>query len=98
MDVVLKKQWIEALRSGKYQQGRIYLRSSHNNSSKPRHCCLGVLADIKGWEVRQSQSVLRPIQLEAVGLNPENQGNLIRMNDDEDKDFVEIADWIEENL
>ena len=34
------KQWVEALRSGKYKQGRGQLRF------KNEYCCLGVLCDI----------------------------------------------------
>jgi len=37
----LIKRWIEALRSGKYQQGRLSLRNISN-----QFCCLGVLCDI----------------------------------------------------
>jgi hypothetical protein len=34
------KQWVDALRSGKYKQGRKRLRHAG------RHCCLGVLCDV----------------------------------------------------
>jgi hypothetical protein len=37
----LKRKWVEALRSGKYEQGRLQLRT-HDN----KFCCLGVLCDI----------------------------------------------------
>lgn len=37
----LKKRWVEALRSGKYKQGRQYLRDQSD-----QYCCLGVLCDI----------------------------------------------------
>lgn len=37
----LKQQWIDALRSGKYLQGKRRLRGSDTN-----FCCLGVLCDI----------------------------------------------------
>ena len=40
----LKQQWIEALRSGKYQQTVECLRDADG------YCCLGVLADIQGVE------------------------------------------------
>lgn len=43
MEKALKAKWIEALRSGKYKQGRNVLRSSND-----RFCCLGVLCDISG--------------------------------------------------
>jgi hypothetical protein len=47
MDSDIKRQWIEALRSGKYQQGKFALRTVDNE-----FCCLGVLCDIvrpDGW-------------------------------------------------
>ena len=37
----IKEKWLEALRSGKYQQGRMRLRNS-----REEFCCLGVLVDI----------------------------------------------------
>lgn len=40
MKAEVKKEWVAALRSGKYQQGRGQLRQ-HNE-----YCCLGVLCDI----------------------------------------------------
>lgn len=36
----IKKRWVDALRSGKYQQGRDYL------SFQGCYCCLGVLCDL----------------------------------------------------
>lgn len=41
MDPVLKTEWLAALRSGKYMQGRGFLRTG-----KDEFCCLGVLCDI----------------------------------------------------
>ncbi len=40
MREVVKQKWVEALRSGKYKQGRSVLRSESG------FCCLGVLCDI----------------------------------------------------
>lgn len=37
----IKKLWVEALRSGEYEQGDSYLRSSDD-----KYCCLGVLCDL----------------------------------------------------
>jgi hypothetical protein len=37
----IKIKWIDALRSGKYKQGRHCLRNDNNE-----YCCLGVLCDI----------------------------------------------------
>lgn len=41
MDPKIKKQWVKALRSGEYEQGRGRLCNA-----KGQMCCLGVLADI----------------------------------------------------
>jgi hypothetical protein len=45
----IKAKWLEALRSGRYKQGRTYLRNADNE-----FCCLGVLCDIidpTRWEL-----------------------------------------------
>jgi len=41
----IKARWVEALRSGKYEQGRGALRSDTN-----QFCCLGVLCDLYAKE------------------------------------------------
>jgi len=41
MNLELIREWVEALRSGKYEQGRLALRSKDD-----KYCCLGVLCDI----------------------------------------------------
>ena len=38
-----KAQWVEALRSGRYRQGRHALRDRHD-----KYCCLGVACEITG--------------------------------------------------
>lgn len=47
----VKDIWVEALRSGKYTQGRHYLANSvrdedHPDSTDMYYCCLGVLCDV----------------------------------------------------
>lgn len=52
----LIKQWVEALRSGKYKQGRKALRNRNDE-----FCCLGVLCDISkntlnlDWELDSNE-------------------------------------------
>lgn len=41
MNPEIKREWVEALRSGKYKQGSGRLRDDTD-----RYCCLGVLCDI----------------------------------------------------
>lgn len=45
MNAELKAKWVEALRSGKYQQGREQL-----NEADQLFCCLGVLCEIEGLD------------------------------------------------
>jgi hypothetical protein len=42
MDAVLKQKWVEALRSGKFEQGTGHL------TNKGCYCCLGVLCTVAG--------------------------------------------------
>lgn len=44
MDATIKAQWLEALRSGKYKQGKGAL----HNKSDDSYCCLGVLCEVMG--------------------------------------------------
>lgn len=110
MDKEIKKKWVEALRSGKYEQGRMHLRTVKN-----KFCCLGVLCDIhdntqwKSFEKTNSAhssypytysgytGVLSYDLLKKFKLKNDQHNKLIDMNDD-GKTFAEIADYIEENL
>jgi hypothetical protein len=40
----LKRKWVEALRSGEYEQGQGKLRKVENG--RTYHCCLGVLCEV----------------------------------------------------
>ena len=86
MDTEIKQKWVEALRSGKYKQHH----GSLFNQSRTAHCCLGVLRDVTG-----SSECWNEFLRESVG---EHKRTLIRMNDEQDKSFAEIADYIEQNL
>jgi hypothetical protein len=106
MDAKLKADWVKALRSGEYKQGKDCLKSDFG------HCCLGVLCEISGeasWTPRNtgiykcsigdsaSVSFLPAVLARKVEISPEETDSLIRMNDDGTK-FAEIADYIEQNL
>lgn len=98
MNPEIKAKWVEALRSGKYQQGRMALKNGDN------FCCLGVLCDLydssgwtpggrfqdRGWEPPQSVRLWADFAESFKGL--------IKMNDEEELSFPEIADYIEANL
>jgi hypothetical protein len=105
MDKDLKAKWIAALRSGKYEQGREYLRKDDS------YCCLGVLCDLvdpNGWvydsefysfhfnsdhDVDQWLPSSLP---EKYGIDRES--DLVDLNDTKQYDFNQIADWIEVSL
>ena len=41
----IKEKWVDALRSGEYQQGTGYLKVIHENGDA-KYCCLGVLCEL----------------------------------------------------
>lgn len=53
MNPKMKQKWVEALRSGKYEQGKGMLKTGDGN-----FCCLGVLADINGETWFQTEKVV----------------------------------------
>lgn len=46
----IKARWLEALRSGKYKQGRGKLRQAVDVEGGAEYCCLGVLCDLAAKE------------------------------------------------
>ncbi len=97
MDSNLKKEWLSALRSGDYKQGTKVLRKGNS------FCCLGVLCDVvdpSRWNERDDRylwgkNLLCFAPSFLVGWGEQNP--LVRMND-AGFSFLDIADWIEENL
>lgn len=88
MDAEIKRKWIEALQSGKYQQ---CTRALCDREEAPtQYCCLGVL-----WDLEGRPDNLTALWAKHVGMN---KGRLIKMNDDQGRSFAEIADYIEQNL
>lgn len=113
MDAKLKKTWLEALRSGRFQQGRTYLNRKAGFDHTPHHCCLGVLCEVSEELTRResygvcyyqdstgssSGTTLPPGLFDRSKMLATEITHLIHMNDDEDKSFAQIADWIEANL
>lgn len=108
----VKTEWLNALRSGEYEQGTGFL------SKDGKFCCLGVLCDIA-----TKQGVCKKIEYNHIhydgndshlpnsvriwcgfGNNPQgcnpivNEIHLTTLNDTQKKSFDEIADLIEEHL
>lgn len=105
----IKQKWVAALRSGEYVQGRAKLRSGDD-----QFCCLGVLCDVlvqdgelpepvyasgcNDFEYNYSATNLPESTREDLGISPEGQDRLMRMNDHEGASFDIIANYIEANL
>ncbi len=109
MNELYKKLWVEALRSGVYEQGKSVLRND------TEFCCLGVIADEvapNNWSkesgtyyhtftynitTHKTYGTLSHTLCDFLGISATEMGLLINMNDS-GKTFAEIADWIEGNL
>lgn len=104
--------WLEALRSGKYNQTKGHLKR------RDSYCCLGVLCDLDGvhWVPRPGHPQLfeffegtpyseQPIAWYGTISNERARkagiadftAHLISMND-AGSSFAQIADWIESNV
>lgn len=88
----VREAWTQALRSAEYSQGKNTLRGCG------KHCCLGVLAEIcqftgplKYW------NLLGPAELDVVGLTKKQQDHFAMLNDDKNRSFNEIADYIDKH-
>lgn len=95
----LRDKWAAALRSGRYEQGRGALQK------EGRYCCLGVLAGVaKRIEDHSKGRVYYNIESDTdgkwtcvgfpaalAGLDDAECLRFIRMNDDKNKGFSEIA-------
>jgi hypothetical protein len=100
----IKARWVEALRSGRYQQGTGLLRKDD------AYCCLGVLCDLvepENWErypsgtygqrVHDGNNLLPGHIASLTKIDQNSQWDLANMND-RGKTFAEIADHIEAHL
>ena len=109
----LQESWIAALRSGKYEQGKMYLNLGG------KFCCLGVACDISKEElqldvksvVRESGNTVKyydgkdsrlPYDVKEYFrfkcyVRAEGVNELANLNDSKGKTFEEIADIVEEN-
>lgn len=111
MNPEVKKKWIDALRSGNYEQGRGTLIEENTDKTR-QYCCLGVLADIIAPEkiasklrpghsyltVDGAHAVLTPEVCQRAGLSYEIQDELTMFNDTKRRSFKWIAAYIERYL
>lgn len=102
MNQEIKQKWVEALRSGKYEQGTTQLYWPSTN----RYCCLGVLSCVMDMKLTSDGGSLMGSVGQSIGytsfatagLSEPDIEFLWKMNDREEKSFLEIADFIEQNL
>lgn len=103
MDQEVKQKWVEALRSGKYEQG--YGGLCVGGLKGSRYCCLGVLCACLKVD-KYGDPLTGPLVggylssplLRNLDLKEEDMDYLAGLNDREKATFSEIADYIEENL
>lgn len=100
---ILRKKWVEALRSGEYNQCRGSLKDGTG------YCCLGVACEVFGMVPDYKNGMFRywgnaswlpPIVKEAFGLNTcfgdfNDKTQSLTVLNDNGKSFAEIADIIE---
>lgn len=100
MNKEMKEKWVEALRSGEYNQGKGRLRQANQYGSY--YCCLGVLRDLYPNLIKGQNGALSPEDRKQIGISAIVQGKLINMNDglyrEKPTPFCKIADYIEKNL
>lgn len=90
----VKKAWVEALRSGEFEQGQGELHNEKANT----YCCLGVLQKIRKCRAKHPDSeFLPPTTLETFQLEHETQERLADFND-KGRSFRWIASYIERYL
>ena len=74
------KKWVKALRSGKYKQGKGYLKQ-FNSKNEPKHCCLGVLCELYDQQMKKnhkktlhSEHLLSTEDVEFIRFNKHDGG------------------------
>lgn len=92
MDKTVKKKWIKALRSGKYNQGTGCLKDFENKT----FCCLGVLCDIAGGRIIKNMQFPSETFVKKMQLSFKDMKLLADMND-EGSSFKVIANYIEKS-
>jgi hypothetical protein len=109
MNAELKAKWVEALRSGKFHQGKGFLKFDEEQG--PRHCCLGVLCEIidpSKFALREysyyyqcdgmESDITLPLSLQFQTDLSGETCTLLAEKNDHGKSFNNIADYIEHHL
>lgn len=110
MDKKIKRRWIAALRSGKYQQTREGILMK--DGQPPKYCCLGVLCMIQKVDPKEYYGDGETSELiteHAAGLSPDEMDYLAKLNDGhynscnnnytlKPHSFKQIATYVEKHL
>jgi hypothetical protein len=110
----LRDEWVKALRSGKYDQTTETLEKDGAYCCLGVLCVVAGqdipddANDLDSYEYESGEDDedeillfdMRPFRDQCgLGTAPDSlQNKLVKMNDDENKTFAEIADWIEQNV
>ena len=106
------RRWIEALRSGTYQQGQCLLRAfgAAQDGSEDLYCCVGVACDLYDPTAWEKDLVVRAWEYHGLGATVSNAGHeefleltgfsrlSLAQANDAGVTFEEIADALEELL
>jgi hypothetical protein len=65
----IAKKWIKALKSGKYKQGKSFLKQ-YDTKNQPRHCCLGVLCELYNESMKKNHK--KTLTVKNSNICPEN--------------------------
>lgn len=113
MDKRLKNKWVKKLRSGEVKQGQFALKDSLGGYCCLGVLCTVLPKRLKSaFDMVEREHVMYltnasgvvmkgsiPVCLcNEIGLAISEQDRLVEMNDRENRNFGQIADWIEENL
>lgn len=100
-----KQNWLKALRSGDYKQGKGMLKDEYSLNVGVEYCCIGVYGECNNIPITKDGLRFVGDNLEGFIyetmeklIGQDQTSTLIAMNDYGDKTFLEIADYIETNL
>jgi hypothetical protein len=86
----IMKKWVNALRSGKYKQGKGALKQ-YNDKGQAQHCCLGVLCELYNDTMKKNRKKI---------LSEEFDAGYVRLNNNITSLPKEVMEWagIEDNF
>lgn len=93
MNATIKKQWVEALRSGKYTQGEGSLAKRDDDfNCKLKHCCLGVLCEVIGISREPVEGSNTYVYDGSDEVLPEKVRESLDITEMEQKDLIDLND------